>query len=354
MSDQQKTERAKEFLAQFGHFDNPNYAEAQGAKRSVAMLSHTDNALQQAALSLAEMDANFDDCQRAVYGHLRPFDGDVRDPAFQQLMAIERCGRPDHGPESHGDIATSELFDPNAAVISGGSWLSCDPERSDVNSIRIGVERRGMPYSEGFFWSFLKHTIAAAAEYGLAARYILDAPKSECEIYVTFQRLAGYIGWNEFGPVNSCDRTINGRISTTWLPENPLWHASLWAHEQLGHGIGLQHRSGGGSDSNTPSYMNPSVRLFNPLTFKGDRHERSWVTRFGGKPLSDGPDVPTIKILDSNLRINILGQLVDLELKPLTVVEATDTGRVKIVDGIVGLELDGTAYKFQLIDHADF
>lgn len=268
------------WLWQFGHFRNPIFAstaEVTEADLSKLTLSHPH--VRSAVASIQALDANLGPMVFRHHGRELQIDGDIG-PATRDLFDLPRCGEADYGSDN--------------AATGIGSWPvpGCDPLRKNrqrEHSIRVNVRTRGMPYSLAYFWRFIKIARECAAEMGLAARYILDSPdpSRDCEINVEFERQAGsVIGWNEFPTPGTCAQTIQGRIDPGWTPGEPVYDATLWEHEQLGHGLGLRHTRGG--------IMNPSILRFSRLTWKGDPHERTMRDYFGGVPVPlDDVNPPT-------------------------------------------------------------
>ena len=278
------------WLWRYGHFRNPRMQNSWNVDKSALLkLTLTDSVVVDAVASIQALDLNAEiGCQK-YHGRAVQFDG-IIGPATEELLSIPRCNIPDYQIEN---------------ATGSGSWPvpGCDPNRKNrqsEHSIRINVNTRGMPYSLAYFQKFIARARACAAEFGLAARYIIDGDPVESEIAVEFASLAedvskddpapAVIGWNYFPKPGTCNQTIAGRISRSWVPSSVVMHSALWVHEQLGHGIGLQHTRGG--------IMNPSILAIDPLTWRGDPHESTVRRMFGGEsiPIDDettpDPDPP--------------------------------------------------------------
>lgn len=240
--------------------------------------------------SLQESDANYDPLVLAWHKRPPEFDGEIG-PATKDLVDLPRCPLPDFAPPPN---ASFHYDDPGlqaavesmqrAAAMGSGSWPSCDPERTGVNSLRVRIDPARMPSTiQAYHVQALAAVVAAYSEMGCALRYILAA-SGDCEIAKLFQSLAGsVIGWNEFPEGDTCNQTINGRLDTGYAPSDYRYWANLECHE-TGHGVGLQHTRG--------SIMNPSILLVWPLTWKGSPSEASMRRYFGGVPLT--PPTPPV------------------------------------------------------------
>ena len=252
-------------------------------------LTLKDKVVQDAVASIQSLDLQADLLSHRHHDRAIQFDGDVG-PATRELLTKSRCGCADYRRD---DEATGS-----------GPWPvpGCDPTRKNQaaeHSIRINVNTAGMPYSIDYWKSFISRTRACSAEFGLSARYILDGDSKQSEISVTFASLAEdegtdlpqdmVIGRNYFPQRGTCNQTLSGWITKRWNPSSIILHSTLWCHEQLGHGIGLEHTRGG--------ILNPSILPIDPLTWDGDPHESRMRDWYGGVtiPVDDG-DSPTVPI----------------------------------------------------------
>lgn len=240
--------------------------------------------------SLQQSDANYDPLVLAWHQRLPNFDGEIG-PATEALVTIPRCPLPDFPPPpglhfAYDDPGIQKAVESmqRAAAMGSGSWPSCDPERTGVNSLRVRINPARMPSTIAAYQEkALAAVVAAYAEMGCAVRYIMAAT-GDCEILKAFESLGGsVIGWNEFPQGDTCNQTIDGRLDTGYAPSDYRLWANLECHE-TGHGVGAQHTRG--------SIMNPSILLVWPLTWRGSPSESSFVRWFGGVPLT--PPVPPL------------------------------------------------------------
>ena len=261
--------------------DYPNLLNLDEA--AVAKMDGSEADAKELIRSLQQSDANYDPLVLAWHKRPPEFDGEIG-PATKGLVQIPRCPLPDFPPppgmhfayDDPGIQAAVESMQ-RAAAMGSGSWPSCDPERTGVNSFRVRIDPSRMPSTiNGYHKQALDAVVAAYAEMGCALRYIMAA-SGDCEIAKLFQSLAGsVIGWNEFPDPGTCNQTINGRLDTGYAPSDYRYWANLECHE-TGHGVGLQHTRG--------HIMNPSILLVWPLSWKGGPSEASMRRYFGGEPL---------------------------------------------------------------------
>jgi len=279
------------WLWRFGHFRNPaNPNTSNVTEADLPNLTLKHPLVKAAIASIQALDENAN--QAAFRFHARAIipDGDIG-PATRELFTIPRCACPDYAD------ATTESAD----ATGSGPWPvpGCDPTRKNraaEHSIRINVNTAGMPYTNAELAEIILKARRCAAEFGLAARYVLNGNPREAEQDISFASLAedeasnllpqdAVIGRNYFPQAGTCNQTIQGWISRSWYPSSNrmVLLPCLWVHEQLGHGVGLQHTRGG--------IMNPSILPVNPLTWRGDPHEDTMRRWYGGVPvpLDDQP-----------------------------------------------------------------
>lgn len=281
------------FLWRTGHFFNPAHPETLNvAEADLPALTLADTVVKLAVKSFQESDASLVTLTRVMHARDPVTDGDAG-PATRALAVAPRCPVPDHppppgvrvrhaDPDLDGVLRSMQAW----AEAGSGSWPvpGCDPTRTGVHSIRVGINTSAAPAKvKAYLAEALALASACYAEMGLAVRYVLDGP-DKVEIAKRFESLSGsVIGWNEFPRPGTCNQTINGRLDTGFTPDVRLW-ANLEAHE-TGHGVGLQHTRGG--------IMNPSILNVWPLSWKGTPSEATMRRYFGGEPLPGSPIDPT-------------------------------------------------------------
>lgn len=238
------------------------------------------------------MDANFDRLLQAHHGPGRELLDDTWGPATEHLLQLTRCPVPDVVPPAwalEADVPTwrRDIWDSMRRAATGsGSWPvpGCAPGHQHEHSIRINLDtsgaaahwKRDLPH-------VIEDSVACYGEMGLRVIYVLDGNPREAEIEKQFQRIpGGVIGWNEFPQPGTCNQTISGRLDNDYTASSHM-KAVLEVHE-TGHGVGLQHTRGG--------IMNPSILMIDPLTWKGDPHERTMARYFGGEPVADIDEPP--------------------------------------------------------------
>lgn len=116
------------------------------------------------------------------------------------------------------------------------------------------------------------------------------------------------IGFAYFPIPNSCNQVVKCRLDNSWNPQNHKMHAVLHTHEYKGHSDGLEHTRGG--------VLNPSILLIDPLTWKGDPHERTKKRFYGGEPIEptdpvDPPPTPTNLLMLGTLTAKLNGVELD-------------------------------------------
>jgi hypothetical protein len=299
-----------------GHSFNPEYPHLQTLDLDrISKMNGDEQDAKDLMASRQKSDENFD--RLALFIHNRPanHDGEIG-PATRHLALLQRCPMPDFAPPPGARIDTG-IPELNAAIESmqraaamgSGSWPSCDPERPNVNSLRIRIDISRCPSTiRAYLDKALQAVVECYAEVGCALRYILNDNSADCEIQKRFEPLAGgVIGWNEFPNPNTCDQVIDGRLDTGYAPTDWRYWANLEAHE-TGHGVGLQHTRG--------HIMNPSILLVwrdSPkpnISWKGGPSEAAMNRYFGGQPIPGGPTSPP-EISQPELVGPVFGQKVE-------------------------------------------
>lgn len=239
--------------------------------------------------SYQNSDDNYSALVLAFHKRVPDFDGEIG-PATEALAEIRMnpelaCPMPDFPlpPGATFDTGDPELnaafeSQQRAEAMGSGSWPSCDPTRTGVNSFRVNLAMANCPSTvKAYLDKALEAVVKAYAEIGCALRYVKDGDPKECEISKKFQSLAGsVIGWNEFPNPGTCNQVINGRLDTGYAPSDYRYWANLECHE-TGHGVGLQHTRG--------HIMNPSILLVWPLRWFGGPSESTMRRYFGGEPV---------------------------------------------------------------------
>jgi hypothetical protein len=277
-----------------GHFwGNPELRDVKQADLSKLDLDH--KLVKQAVASWQNLDANFD--VLALIHHLRHIiaDGDVG-PVTASMLDVPRCPMPDYAPPpgasfDYGHEGLNEAvksYQMFAEYKGGsGSWPKCDPQRPDVHSTRVNLTTaNASTHQKGILKESVALVEKCEAEMGQAVRHIMDGDAKEAEHDVRFEYIAGgVIGYAYFPTPDTCDQVVQCRIDNSYNP-SAITFANLLVHEYKGHSDGLEHTNGG--------IMNPSIITFNPLTWKGDKHESTKRRFFGGVavPPVNPPDPP--------------------------------------------------------------
>lgn len=274
-----------------GHAWNPAYPNLLNLDEGrVGMMDGSESDAKLLIASRQASDLNFDVLVAAYHQRAAVPDGEIG-PATRLLAELPRCPIPDFAPPPHASFTYDDPglqaaveSQQRAAAMGSGSWPSCDPERTGVNSFRVRIDPTNMPSTiKEYIDKALEAVVGAYAEMGCAVRYILAA-SGDCEIAKRFENIPGsVIGYNYFPQPDTCNQTITGRLDTGYTPSDYRYFANLECHE-TGHGVGLQHTRG--------HIMNPSILLVWPLSWKGGPSESTMRSFFGGVPIST-PTTPT-------------------------------------------------------------
>ena len=218
------------------------------------------------------------------------------------MSQVTRCPIPDWSPPN-GVTMPEFSIDPETqtemeAVVESmrenatgrGSWPvpGCDvqrPDRANEHSVRVNIDTtKASTHQKDILNKVLKLVEACEAEMGQSVRHILNGDPQEAEHDIRFEFIAGgVIGFNYFPQAGTCNQVVKGRLDNSWN-QPALITATLFIHEYKGHGDGLRHTNGG--------IMNPSIRNINPLSWKGDPHEKTKRRYFGGDPIEGTPTFP--------------------------------------------------------------
>ncbi len=275
-----------------GHFWG--FDEGQLTLDEVLALDVNHKLARQAWDSWRAADANYDTLLMAAHPQRRfaAYHDDTFGPATEALVSLPRCPLPDSVPPEGVDFTGLHAWEQKLlqsyrefATGSGGWPVGCDPERTDVHSIRVNVNtsRRPATITE-YFDKAVEAAIACAAEIGIAGRIILDGDAQKAEIEVKWENIpGGVIGYQYFPQPNTCRQTTSGRLDTAYQPSSWKMFATLFVHEHFGHGIGFQHTRGG--------IMNPSI-LSVPLSYVNDPAYSQAQRMYGGQPIPVDPTEP--------------------------------------------------------------
>lgn len=279
-----------------GHAWNPAYPNLQNVDMGrIQKMNGTERDAKDMMASRQAADINMWHLVAAFHAGRQPsIDGDIG-PATRALLTIPRCSMPDHPPppgaafdygdaDLNGAVRSYQEF----AEYSGGtgSWpKGCDPQAKDVHSVVVSMQTSAASSTQK---EYLKEVLALVekceAEMGQSIRHVLDGSTSGAQHDVRFQVIAGgVIGFAYFPTPNTCNQTVTARLDNTFNP-SALTFANLCVHEYKGHSDGLEHTRGG--------IMNPSIITINPLSWKGDPHEKTKTRYFGGVAIPTGPTSP--------------------------------------------------------------
>jgi hypothetical protein len=280
-----------EFLWRSGHFwrpgsecNNITYDELD------TLAKELDNHLVKDATQVFQQsDQNFDYFSLDEHFRATIPDGDIG-PVTKLMSEMPRCAMPDWTPPEGVELGVN---DPElaAAVDSmrkfatgSGSWPvpGCDPERTDIHSVRVNINTSGASsHQKSLLSEILKRVEACEAQMGQRVRHVLDGDASKAEHDVRFQNIpGGTIGFAYFPQPDTCNQTVQCRIDNTYNTDVVML-AGLFVHEYKGHSDGLQHTRGG--------IMNPSILRHERLSWIGDPHESTKRRYFGGEPIDVTP-----------------------------------------------------------------
>ena len=282
----------------FGHAWNTAYPNLQNLdEAAVAKMDGSEADAHSLIASWQRLDINVSRLVNAFHGRELIPDG-IIGPASEAVMAFSRCAMPDYAPPPN---AAFRYDDPDlqAAVESyqrwaeayvggSGSWpkSGCDPQRMGIHSTRVNIDdTAASAHQKSILKEATGYVEKCEAEFGQAVRHNFNGSKTDCETDCRFQFIGGsVIGFCYFPEPDTCDQVITCRIDNSF-DVSPITTANLLEHEYKGHGDGLQHTNGG--------IMNPSIITYNPLTWKGDKHESTKRRYFGGEPIPPlTPPVP--------------------------------------------------------------
>ena len=279
-------ENVARWLYYFGHTRNSAYPGAYELGESdLGKLDHGDNEFRSMVKSIQSLDANFNELCKKHHGRTGNVDGELG-PATLELLTIPRCGKPDY---------YAEESDAPSVQSSANNWRlpGCDPEdpeRATVRSVRFYIDYSRNPHSDEYTKSFVQQAQLCMAEMGLRSREVTN--RAEAEYTISWERLSGStIGWYYVLNGRACAVDyLDGRLSTSYTPNDPYMFALLFIHEMWGHGIGHGHSNGG--IMNPSIYRTPSSTtdgVTHP-TWKGDPYESRMISWMGGEPVSLTPE----------------------------------------------------------------
>jgi len=296
----------------YGHFSNPLYPDTHNVKKKdLKTLTIKDEVGRQATASVQCSDRNIETFCDLHHGRALSKNDDGRadgDPAQAtfDLINLRRCKVPDFTRN------TLNLLDTNRdkfGLLNAGSggWANCDPKSSADHSKRVKLdERQASSTWKGYLNEVKRYAIAISADMGLDIRFLPFNTGEDWESSCIFKFISGGVIGFYFLPGSGCSRIRQGALDTSYNPD-VIMAALLLIHEICGHGVGLQHTSGG--------IMNPSIRRVK-ISWRGDPSERAMRNKYGGVPLTptdppDPPTDPTKKVLHTFVSTEI-GQKVEL------------------------------------------
>lgn len=293
-----------------GHFWNPDYPDCLNVGLAdLELLTLNDQVARYALGSWQASDINFQTLAGMKYGRevmsseAKSF-GDVLTEkegpvgiVTQFMSEMDRCAIPDFTPPPNAEFHYDDPFLQGAvesmqrfhSETGTGSFQipGCDPLRKNKareHSIVVNANMKNAPAFVVEHWDEIVLKIRkCAAEKGLSARYVKDGPRESTHYFEFLFLAGGTIGINYFPQGSTCNQVVYGKIDSSFNT-SVAGHANLWAHEQVGHGIGLGHYRGG--------YMNASLVIIDPLTIVGDPTESKWNQYFDGKPIPLDDDTP--------------------------------------------------------------
>lgn len=310
-------------LFQLGHFSNPSMPTGVLRLVDLPKLTLASPEVQTAVKSYQSfMRPELERIYAMEKGHVNvAIDGEVG-PLTAQLFTLDRCACPDYQAAEEVEAATGN-----------GSWAhSCDPQRPGVHTIRVFIDKEGMPRSNTHptvrMPNFLEPVfeskvwpLVVAAYRDVGVDFVRVDNWAECQIDFGWKIPSGYgsstIGLAILpGSPQGCRSRGWGRLRETYNP-NDLANqtARLTAHE-LGHILRLQHTTGG--------IMNPSI-LSGPFTKRAWRGDPSYgilARYFGGVPIDisnpEPPQPPGGEFDHIKATLVVNGQVYDLKPRSMS------------------------------------
>lgn len=271
-----------ETLWKYGHFINPAYAGGPShgvTEADLPKLKLSDPAVQEAVRSYQNFQKPTLDALSAVINGRRAIADGAVGPATRELLEIPRCGAP--------DFALTE------EAIGTGRWGQCKIDLyPQNNAITVAFDVSKMPaFLKAVFEQVWANVFAAYAELGLAlVREDGNANANiRCRFTVPTQEsgnMAGnwiglaIVAWNGI----QCSESNWALFDLGYQPQNVVSEWTTLIKHELGHGVGLQHSSGG--------VMNPSIVRGLPVSWKGDTSYSTLAKWYGGEPIATGPQPP--------------------------------------------------------------
>lgn len=279
-----------EWLYRFGHAWNPAYPNLRNVDLGrVRLMNGEERDARDMIASWQSLDANVAYLVTAFHGRELEPDG-VIGPASSAVMEMRRCAMPDFppppearfsysDPEVQGAVESYQRYAQWKQATGSGSWpVGCDPQRTDVHSVVVGIDvSHASSSQQQIMDDVLRYVEETEAEIGQAVRHVRSgAVKPQHD--VRFQSIAGsVIGFAYFPTPDTCNQTVTARIDNTFNARLPVL-AELLTHEYKGHSDGLSHTRGGIMN---PSIGSPTVRA----SWRGDPAEAIKRRYFGGEPL---------------------------------------------------------------------
>lgn len=283
-------------LFRLGHFRNPSMPTGVAGISDLSKLTLASEEVKTAVKSYQSfMRPELERIYALRKGHVNvAIDGDVG-PLTAELFTLDRCACPDYQAAEDVEAATGN-----------GSWVhSCDTKRPGVHTIRVFIDKDGIPRSNTHATvpmpAFLEPVfeskvwpLVVAAYRDIGVDFVRVNEWKDCQIDFGWRIPPGNgsstIGLAIVpGQPQSCSSRIWARFKESYRPGDVVnqW-ARLVAHE-LGHNMRLQHTTGG--------IMNPSILsgVFTTQAWRGDPSYGILARYFGGLPVEiTDPDTPPI------------------------------------------------------------
>ena len=229
-------------LFAYGHFFNPEEADAMSAQSHTSSLTLHDRPAISAIKSYQTLfKATLDDL--VVKHHLRSeslADGLIG-PATLELLTLPRCGVPDYGSEQEANWPN----DCRGQLTAGRDFKSL-PGMSTADTEKV--------------WHAIANNWTAALS-DLSITPVTETDQHKTDFWARLKRLSGgTLAWHELA-VSRCDVTLDGAWDNdrTW---SLVFAATTGTHE-IGHGLGLHHVADGAA-------------LMYPLINSHARARRGW------------------------------------------------------------------------------
>lgn len=284
-----------------GHFRNAAFPETHNVSWTdvkAGKLKPGDEVVRQAFQSRSQADVNYVGLCRHLHGRDPDYDGDLRGGALAALLAMPRCGCPDHplsGDDLHA-LRADELHPawPRGEAVGPGNWPECHGvEDNHCCAVRwnlSGISSALRP----LFGQVLANVTAAYRQVGLlfvhvdaaTGRDLLSGKKWDGPFQVEgsfVQRSGGWIGLAIVASNQGCRSSIWCRYLATYRPRDLVREWTTLVKHELGHNTGSGHLRG--------FTMNPSIVSGLPTDVFDDRDPfKRWLRgRYGGEVVPKQP-----------------------------------------------------------------